>query len=57
MKDWALILGSSSGLGAAISIELSRRGYNIIGVHFDTKSTIENAYKVQEEIEQNGSIA
>jgi NAD(P)-dependent dehydrogenase (short-subunit alcohol dehydrogenase family) len=57
MKNWALILGSSSGFGAAISIELSRRGYNIIGVHFDTKSTIENAYKVKEEIEKNGSIA
>ncbi len=57
MKNWALILGSSSGFGAATSIELSRRGYNIIGVHFDTKSTIENAYKVKEEIEKNGGVA
>ncbi len=57
MKNWALILGSSSGFGAAVSIELSKRGYNIIGVHFDTKSTIENAYKVKEEIEKNGALA
>jgi enoyl-[acyl-carrier protein] reductase III len=57
MKNWALILGSSSGFGAAVSIELSRKGYNIIGIHFDTKSTIENAYKVKEQIENNNSIA
>lgn len=45
MKEWALILGSSSGFGAATSIELAKRGYNIIGVHFDRR---ENLPKVEE---------
>ena len=54
MKDWALILGSSSGFGAATAIELSRRGFHILGVHFDTKATIENAIRTKEEIEKNG---
>ncbi|MCS7244556.1 MAG: SDR family oxidoreductase [candidate division WOR-3 bacterium] len=57
MRDWALILGSSSGFGAAVSIELSKRGFNIIGVHFDTRATIENAESVRREIENNGKIA
>jgi enoyl-[acyl-carrier protein] reductase III len=45
MKEWALILGSSSGFGAATSIELAKKGYHIIGVHFDRR---ENLSKVEE---------
>ncbi|MCX8095406.1 MAG: SDR family oxidoreductase [Caldisericia bacterium] len=45
MKEWALILGSSSGFGAATSIELAKKGYHIIGVHFDRR---ENLPKVEE---------
>lgn len=33
--DWALILGASSGFGAATARELARHGMNILGVHFD----------------------
>ncbi|HEY4717259.1 MAG TPA: SDR family oxidoreductase [bacterium] len=36
---WALILGSSSGFGEAISLELAAEGYNIFGVHLDRKVT------------------
>jgi len=35
-KSWALILGASSGLGAAVALALAREGVNILGVHFDT---------------------
>ena len=33
--DYALILGASSGFGEAVSLELARNGFNIIGVHMD----------------------
>jgi NAD(P)-dependent dehydrogenase (short-subunit alcohol dehydrogenase family) len=34
-KEWGLILGASSGFGAATARELARHGMSIIGVHFD----------------------
>ena len=39
---WALILGASSGFGAATARELSRHGAHIIGVHLDRKVTMPN---------------
>ncbi len=39
-KNWALILGSSSGFGGATSIELAKNGFNIFGVHFDRVTTM-----------------
>ncbi len=54
MKDWALILGASSGFGRATAIELSRRGFHILGIHFDTKATIENAIRTKQEVEKSG---
>ncbi len=38
--EWGLILGSSSGFGAACAIELAKSGMNIFGVHFDRKPTM-----------------
>ncbi|NIR49005.1 short-chain dehydrogenase, partial [candidate division KSB1 bacterium] len=35
----ALILGSSSGFGAATALRLAKDGFNIFGVHLDRKST------------------
>ena len=38
MYDWALILGASSGFGAATCRELANLGMNIYGIHLDRKS-------------------
>lgn len=38
--QWALILGASSGFGAATARELARHGMSIIGVHFDRAATM-----------------
>ena len=53
-KDWALILGASSGFGAATARELSRRGMNIFGVHLDRRGTIPLAEQVQKDVESTG---
>jgi len=45
-KKWALILGVSSGFGAAAGIALARAGFNIIGVHLDRRATMPNAEKI-----------
>ena len=35
MKSWVLILGGSTGHGAATAIKLAEKGYGIISFHFD----------------------
>ena len=37
---WALILGASSGFGAATAKELARHGMHIIGVHLDRRAAM-----------------
>jgi NAD(P)-dependent dehydrogenase (short-subunit alcohol dehydrogenase family) len=37
---WALILGASSGFGAAIAREFARNGYHIAGIHLDRRATM-----------------
>ena len=51
---WALILGSSSGFGAATARELAKRGMNIAGVHFDRKSDMDRVNKLIGELEEEG---
>ena len=41
MKDWAVILGSSSGFGAATCREIASKGINIYGIHLDRKAAME----------------
>ena len=55
--DWALILGASSGFGEATALELAASGYNIAGVHFDLRSTLPNAERIQNEIRGHGCEA
>ena len=54
---WALILGASSGFGAAASIALARAGFNIVGVHLDRRATLPNAEKVASEVRAAGRRA
>src|SRR6185369_15567229 len=49
-ERWALILGASSGFGAATGRSLAGAGYPIVGVHLDLRGTIEAANAVRAEI-------
>ncbi len=51
---YALILGVSSGFGKATAIELSKRGYNIYGVHLDMGSNKKKAEEFAEQLRING---
>ena len=53
-NDWALILGVSSGFGAATARELASHGMNILGVHFDRAATIPLVEEVKRGVEANG---
>lgn len=54
---WALILGASSGFGAATARALARAGMNIAGVHLDLRSTLPVAKAVIADIETAGGRA
>ncbi|MBZ0255246.1 SDR family oxidoreductase [bacterium] len=45
--EWALVLGSSSGMGLASAKALAEHGMNILGVHFDRRSAMK---QVEEDI-------
>ncbi|MCS6914173.1 MAG: SDR family oxidoreductase [Myxococcales bacterium] len=57
LEGWALILGASSGFGAATALELARHGMNIVGVHLDRRATLPNAERVQADIRALGREA
>lgn len=44
---WALILGASSGFGAATALALAKEGMHIFGVHLDRRATLPNVEKIQ----------
>jgi len=54
---WALVLGASSGFGAATSRALAEAGMNIFGVHLDPRSRLARAEEVIVDIEATGSQA
>lgn len=55
---WALVLGASSGFGEAVSLALSEQaGMNIIGVHLDRRSTLDNVERIKSRIEAAGRKA
>src|SRR4051812_44615163 len=54
-ERWALVLGASSGFGAAVSKAWARAGFNIIGVHLDLRFSIAAANAVRDEIESTGA--
>src|SRR6266436_4638625 len=57
LSGWALVLGASSGFGAATSLALARAGLHIFGVHLDRKSTLPNAERLAADIKTLGREA
>src|SRR5262245_6942521 len=57
LSGWALILGASSGFGEAVSLELARRGMDILGVHLDRRSTMPNVERITAAIRALGREA
>jgi len=51
---WALILGASSGFGAATSLELARHGMNVIGVHLDRRAALASVEELVKSIQSQG---
>ena len=54
-RPWALILGCSSGFGAAASLSLARSGYNVAGVHLDRRSRREQIAVLEEQLREHGA--
>jgi enoyl-[acyl-carrier protein] reductase III len=57
LSGWALILGASSGFGAATSRALARAGMDIVGVHLDLKTTLPRAESVRADVQAAGRQA
>ena len=55
--DWALVLGASSGFGAAACRAFAADGLNIFGVHLDRRATLPLVDKVVSDIESHGRKA
>ena len=53
-KEYALILGASSGFGEAVALELAANGYNIIGVHLDRGSALTKVEQIVSQIKNLG---
>ncbi len=56
-QRWALILGASSGFGAAACLGLAKAGYDIFGVHLDRRATLPCAERVAAGIREAGRQA
>lgn len=57
LSGWALILGASSGFGAATARELAKHGMNICGVHLDRRTTMPLVQQVIDDVEATGQKA
>jgi NAD(P)-dependent dehydrogenase (short-subunit alcohol dehydrogenase family) len=57
LTGWALVLGASSGFGAAASVALAKAGCSVLGVHLDRKATQPLAQRVLADVEATGRAA
>lgn len=57
LDGWALILGASSGFGAAAARTFARAGMDIVGVHLDRRATLEAAEQVMADVRELGHAA
>jgi NAD(P)-dependent dehydrogenase (short-subunit alcohol dehydrogenase family) len=57
LSGWALVLGASSGFGAATALALAAAGVDVFGVHLDRRATLPNAERVVAGIEGFGRRA
>jgi enoyl-[acyl-carrier protein] reductase III len=55
-KDWALILGGSSGLGLATAKKLAKHGFHLIIVHRDRRADLEEINADFDEIISSGVL-
>ena len=51
MKNWAVILGASSGIGLECALRLAKKGINIYGLYLRKKSS--DVEKIITEIKKN----
>ncbi len=54
---WALILGASSGFGAATARHLASKGMHIFGIHLDRRATLPLVDEVKSDIASHGREA
>ncbi len=57
LEGWALVLGASSGFGAATARALARAGVNIVGVHLDRRAGMPAVQRLQSDIREAGREA
>lgn len=57
LDGWALILGASSGFGAAAGRAFARAGMNVLGVHLDRRAGMAEVEKLKKDIEGLGRQA
>lgn len=57
LHGYALILGASSGFGAATARALAREGLDICGVHLDRRATLDAAENVRADVAAHGREA
>jgi len=55
--EWGVVLGASSGFGAATARALGRHGMSIVGVHLDRKATLPLAIAVEADVKAAGAQA
>lgn len=57
LSGYAVVLGASSGFGAAIARTLARDGMDVCGVHLDRRATLANAGEVEAAVRAYGRRA